>query len=267
VLSPGHATWPRAAPVVTGHEIPVSRLSGKAVARTEPCQHSTSPPSPLSFRTSGFPQYGCKAGCQMAPAHAQPAARGLPPPLVLSARTPFPRTVSRRRRTSSTAVRAVTRATPGALAPVQVMLSQTLIAYRPHPPHSPTPRDFTALRLIRGAVPRPDAAAAHERFRAFTPVPSRHVALIDPGESTGCMHPVPSPAALAFVRCRKTRHSRVPHNPLPVGLRFRGCPGSHRCDLSACSPPWTDPTRLAPGRRRLLQPGFRRVSHPSRRRL
>ena len=32
------------------------------MARTGPEQRPTSPPSPLSFRTSGFPQYGCKAG-------------------------------------------------------------------------------------------------------------------------------------------------------------------------------------------------------------
>jgi hypothetical protein len=41
---------------------PAAEGSGKTVARTEPVVRPTSPPSPLSFRTSGFPQYGCKAG-------------------------------------------------------------------------------------------------------------------------------------------------------------------------------------------------------------
>jgi len=43
------------------------------------------------------------------------------------------------------------RSTPGALAPVRVMLSRSIITYRPHPPHSQAHRDFTATRLIRDA--------------------------------------------------------------------------------------------------------------------
>src|SRR5439155_6082818 len=64
--------------------------------------------------------------------------------------------------------------------------------------------------LYAGPCLGPNASAAHERFRAFAAVPSRHVALIDPGESAGCTRPVPSPATLAFVRWRRTRHSQVP---------------------------------------------------------
>jgi hypothetical protein len=44
------------------------------------------------------------------------------------------------------------RFTPGALAPVRVVLSRSLIAYRPHPPHWWAHPDFTALRLIRDAL-------------------------------------------------------------------------------------------------------------------
>jgi hypothetical protein len=47
------------------------------------------------------------------------------------------------------------RQTPGALAPVRVMLSRSIIAYRPHPPHSPAQRDFAALRLIPAAFAVP----------------------------------------------------------------------------------------------------------------
>ena len=54
-------------------------------------------------------------------------------------------------------------------------------------------------------------------------IPSRHVALYDPGVSVGCMHPVPSPTTLAFVHSAGTRHAQYPHCcPLPVGPTFRG---------------------------------------------
>jgi hypothetical protein len=43
------------------------------------------------------------------------------------------------------------RSTPGALAPVQVVLSWPIITYRPHPPHSQAQRNFIALRLICAA--------------------------------------------------------------------------------------------------------------------
>ena len=36
--------------------------SGRTVARSGLRMMPTFPPSPLSFRTAGFPQYGCKAG-------------------------------------------------------------------------------------------------------------------------------------------------------------------------------------------------------------
>jgi hypothetical protein len=43
------------------------------------------------------------------------------------------------------------RSTPGALAPVQVVLSWPIITYRPHPPGSQARRNFIALRLICAA--------------------------------------------------------------------------------------------------------------------
>jgi len=244
------------------------------VARTEPVGRPTSPPSPLSFRTSGFPQYGCKAGSsgaypracsgQACSRHTRPTPRFASTRRALGANAE-PSHCVEERRSSRTAVRAIPRATPGALAPVRVMLSQTLIAYSaPSAPLASTARLRRSTTSTRGpasaGAPRPPTSGSVLSL----PIPSRHVALIDPGESAGCTRPVPSPATLAFACWRKTRHSQVTHHPLQVGLLFRGCPGLHRYDLSARSPPWTDPTGLTPGRRRLVRPSFHRVGHPSR---
>jgi hypothetical protein len=52
----------------------------------------------------------------------------------------------------STSARANFRSTPGVLAPVRVILSRSIITYRPHPPHSQAHPDFAAVRLIRDAL-------------------------------------------------------------------------------------------------------------------
>jgi hypothetical protein len=41
--------------------------------------------------------------------------------------------------------------TPGALAPVRVILSRSIVTYWPHPPHLQAQLDFAAWRLIRAA--------------------------------------------------------------------------------------------------------------------
>jgi hypothetical protein len=55
---------------------------------------------------------------------------------------------------------------PEALARVRVVLSRSVITYRPHPPHSRAHPDFTAWRLIR------DAFAVRERLGDPRVVPS-----------------------------------------------------------------------------------------------
>ena len=57
-------------------------------------------------------------------------------------------------------------------------------------------------------------------------VPSRHVVLYDPGESVGCMHPVPSPTTLAFAYLENGLGT--PNSPPSAsgGPRFRGFTGS-----------------------------------------
>ena len=49
---------------------------------------------------------------------------------------------------------------------------------------------------------------------------SQHVVLHDSGESSGCMHPVPSPPTLAFVPLAQTRHSQNSHKSASRGECF-----------------------------------------------
>src|SRR5206468_2496822 len=115
----------------------------------------TFPSSPLKFRTAGFPRYGFKAGVSggafpRGAISSHPAVCLLPSHSLWRHRAP--RTESGRCAGSSAAVRAARAALPqgpslrsGLCCPGPSPLN------RPHPPHSPTHRDFTALRLIRDA--------------------------------------------------------------------------------------------------------------------
>jgi hypothetical protein len=150
--------------------------------------------------------------------------------------------------------------TPGALAPVWVILSQSILAYRPRPPHSWARRDFPAEPVIR------DAFAVRQRLGDPRVVPrfccsflSRHVVLHDPGESVSCIYPVPSPTTQPSPILQGLGTLDYPTNPLQVGPTISGLSIRLCYNLSSCLPPSADPTRLLPSRPRLLLPGFRRV--------
>jgi hypothetical protein len=100
------------------------------------------------------------------------------------------------------------------------------------------------------------------------PILSQHVALYDSGESSGCMHPVPSPPTLAFVPLAQTRHSQNSHKSVSCGefiseLHY-GSLALRPADLFTLL---TDRTGFAPSHRGFLLPGFRRFGHPLRRQL
>jgi hypothetical protein len=81
------------------------------------------PPSPLKFRTAGFPGHGFKVGLSDAAFPARwfaIAFRSLGP-------SGIPRTVSGTDVLMNTSVQADFRSTPGALAPVLVMLSRSIL--------------------------------------------------------------------------------------------------------------------------------------------
>jgi hypothetical protein len=102
------------------------------------------------------------------------------------------------------------RSTPGALAPVRVILSRSIITY-------PAPSDPLAgtARFHCSAAYTPCLRCAFPPKRPATGsvlsplILSQHVVLCDSGESGGCIHPVPSPPTLAFVPLVQTRHSHT----------------------------------------------------------
>jgi hypothetical protein len=111
--------------------------SGRTEARTGLRMMPTSPRSPLSFRTAGFPQYGWKAGFPSGafPDHQRlkpaPGMRcpmfGLHPPFVhLVATTVVPHCVGPRTRLR-TALEGYYSSAPGVLARVRVVVSRSVI--------------------------------------------------------------------------------------------------------------------------------------------
>src|ERR1700682_5612463 len=116
--------------------------SGRTVARSGLRMMPTFPPSPLSFRTAGFPQYGWKAGMsdRGCPVHRRlkpaPGIRrwmsGLPPSFAHRVvRVGCP---ALGRADDSLVCRhgVGLYSAPGALAPARVILSRAINAYWPH---------------------------------------------------------------------------------------------------------------------------------------
>jgi len=66
----------------------------------------------------------------------------------------------------------------------------------------------------------------------------RHVALRDPGESIGCMYPVPSPTTLAFNHLRRFRHfpAAPPSDSCGVNAFGASLRLAFAYDLPICSP-------------------------------
>jgi hypothetical protein len=113
--------------------------SGRTVARSGLRRMPTFPPSPLSFRTAGFPQYGWKAGLSDGafpmPQWLKPAPGirqlryGLHPPFAhLIVRVVYP-ALCRAEDSSMRRLGVGFYSTPGALAPVRVLLSRAIHAY------------------------------------------------------------------------------------------------------------------------------------------
>jgi hypothetical protein len=185
----------------------------------------TFPLPPLKFRTVGFPQYGFKAGISGGPSHSAQVHRAGRFASVLRARrlprwTP-PYCAGERCALEHRRASGLGHSTPGALAPLRVILSRTIITYpAPSAPLASTSR-FRRLaaytRCLRCAYsPRRPVSGSVLSLS----VPSRHAALYDRGEPIGCLCPVPSPTALAFAETRPARHSQVPPSSASDGTLF-----------------------------------------------
>ena len=193
----------------------------------------TFPPSSLRCRTAGFPQYGSKAGIsdRAFPNGARSSRHSVClRPSCTTLIAIISRTVSETATVLCTAVRAVTTALPqgpslrsGLFCPSPSPLN------RPHPPHSQAHRDFAAQRLIRNALAVPFGLGDPRvvpcfRCSLLLGMPSSYV----PGDPAGCLHPVSSPTALAFVH--PVHGLGVPKCLPPSvssGHSFSRLPGSH----------------------------------------
>ena len=109
---------------------------------------------PTAFRTVGFPSTASRPVYQARPSRRRKiiVPFGFPSPFGPIANcvdSPFcagERIALGHHRSSS-----VCCSTPGALAPVRVILSRSIVTYWPHPPHLQAQLDFAAWRLIRAA--------------------------------------------------------------------------------------------------------------------
>ncbi len=160
------------------------------------------------------------------------------------------------------------RSTPGALAPVRVMLSRAIVTYSaPSVPLAGTPclHHMVAYTRCPRCAFRPRRPASGSVLSLL--VPSRHAVLSDPGELVGDFRPPASPTTLAFASLGQTRRS---HNAPTIRFRwaprFRGFTGSHLLQPVEWLASLADPTGFPQPQRR-LRPGFRHVGHPPHRRI
>ncbi len=235
------------------------RKSGRTVARSGLRMMPTFPPSPLSFRTAGFPQYGWKAGMsdRVCPVHRRlkpaPDIRrwmsGLPPSFA--------------HRVVRVGCPALCRAddslvcrhgvglysAPGALAPARVILSRAINAYWPHPTHSQAHRDFavsaTYTRCLRCAgAPRRPASGSELSLH----IPSRHAVPYVPGEIEIVL--------IQFLDSDIGLHRDLSGSALPCILpsvssraRISGLTGSHSLRPVRSLAPSDGSTRISPSHR------------------
>ena len=140
---------------------PAGPAASVAAPRTRLRMMLTSPRSPLSFRTAGFPQYGWKAGlwggafpecCQLKPAPGMrhPTSGLLPPFVHLVDTSVIPYCAGSRTR-SCTAWRVSSPPPQGPSLGSGLYCPGPSSLNRPHPSRSRAHHDFTAWRLIRNA--------------------------------------------------------------------------------------------------------------------
>ena len=215
----------------------------------------TFPPSSLSFRTAGFPQYGWKVcisdeTCPTAtrlsllPACAKGTA-GLSSSFVLVNQPVCPSTESGNGGHTDTA-----RSGRGQPAPQGSSLRFGLFCpnpsslNRPHPSHSQARSDFAALRLI------PNAFAVRERLGDPRVVPNFRLVLftnmsLSMTPEIQWLHASSSFTIDASLRMdlKRSAFSTLPQSA-SRGARFRGFPIRFCYNLLVCSPPSADLTEL-----------------------
>jgi hypothetical protein len=241
------------------------------MARTGLRMMPTSPSSPLKFRTAGFPRYGFKAGLSGgAFPHGVHVSRRMVcvhpscPPLA-NRESPFCAGGVAR---MSTTVRAAVplyprgpRSGPGCAIPVHHHLIGPIRPTRRHSATSPLGGLYALPSLCLSA------SATREWFRAFT---ARSFSTCRPLRPRGARRGLspncgPDDTGLRLFRTSSALPS-APTIRFQWVPRFRGFSGSHVLRPVELLASLADPTG-SPQPQRRVHPGFRRVGHPSRRRI
>jgi len=233
------------------------------MARTGLRMMPTFPSSPLRFRTAGFPQYGSKAGLS-----SEVFPQGTCCPDVVYFRSSYSAGCAGSLRSESEPAPCSSTAKPqgpslrsGLCCPGPSLLIGPIRPTRRHSETSP-PCDLyplpslypTGLSDLR-VVPCFHCCS----FSACRPLRPRGV------------HRLHTPSFFAddagLHRASNCSALPTPHHPLPVGLPFRGSIGSLALRPVELLASLADPTGVSSSRQRRLLSGFRRVGHPSRRRV
>src|ERR1700733_8030282 len=225
------------------------------MARTGLRMMPTFPSSSLKFRTAGFPRYGFKAGISDA---------AFPVPwfaIALQGRCAF----------EHLRASGLRRSTPGALAPVRVMLSRSILTYSaPSAPLAGTSRlhrlaAYTrCLRCAYSHMPKRPTTGSELSLMVCRNMSS--------SETTGNF---PAAYAQSFTGNTSLQPqlmvSAFPlssHSDSSEGDCFRGLTTVRlRYNLLLCLPSCSELTGFASSQRGRLLPGFRRFGRPRRRRI
>jgi hypothetical protein len=238
------------------------------MARTGLRMMPTFPLPPLKFRTAGFPQYGFKAGFSDAAFPADWFAIVL---RALRCHRVSPALCQGRCACKHLRASGPPRSTPGALAPVRVILSRSIITYSaPSAPLAGTSRlhrlaAYTrCLRCAYLRMPRRPTTGSELSLMVFRNMSSS----VTTGNFSAAYTQYFTENAGLQLQLTVSAFPLSSHSDSSEGDCFRGLTTVRlRYDLLLCLPSLSEQTGFAPSPRGRLLPGFRWFGHPPHRRI
>jgi hypothetical protein len=239
------------------------------MARTGLRMMPTFPSSPLRFRTAGFPQYGSKAGLSDGafPCGASIASLGLHPSFVSSAASILLALCRGSWLSATPPCERFYRRTPGALAPVRVIVSRSIITYSaPSDVLADTPQFprmagyMRRLRCAGWCRPRPSASISELSLSFLLSMSPSTPPESPPTARTQFFVGGGSPSSSALLDSALS----TPHfYPLHVEFTFGVSWFAHSLQPAELLASLADLTRHSlPSQRRLLLPSFRPSRSP-----